>query len=165
MKNKVPKLRFSKFSEDWKEKKLREISILKGGFAFKSDNFLSEKSIYQVIKMGNIYQNNLLLNKNPSYLSKVTEKQKEYTLKNGDTIITLTGTVGKRDFGYSFQITNETNLLLNQRLALFRVDSNKIDYRFLRYILLKDEFLNQFFESSTGGVGNQANVSIKNMEV
>ncbi|MGL5950072.1 MAG: restriction endonuclease subunit S, partial [Cetobacterium sp.] len=137
--NKIPKLRFPEFSGEWEEKRSKDILTLKGGYAFKSDKFLNEKSIYQVIKMGNVYQNNLLLDKNPSYLSKITEREKEYLLKKGDVIITLTGTVGKRDFGYSFQINNEGNLLLNQRLALLRANPNTSDNKFLRYILLKDQ--------------------------
>lgn len=162
--NKVPKVRFPEFTEEWRKRKIREISTLKGGYAFKSNKFLNVKSKYQVVKMGNVYQNNLLLDKNPSYLSEITEKEKEYLLEKGDILITLTGTVGKRDFGYSYQITTEKNLLLNQRLALFKVKDDTTNDRFLRYFILKDQFLDQFFESSTGGTGNQANVSIKNVE-
>lgn len=164
MKNKVPKLRFPEFSGEWENLKIKEIALLKGGFAFKSNNFLTEKSNYQVIKMGNLYQNKLLLDRNPSFLENITLKEKEYLLEKGDILITLTGTVGKRDFGYSYQINNEKNLLLNQRLALIKSKQEVANNKFLKYIVLKNQFLDQFFEASAGGTGNQANVSIKNIE-
>lgn len=162
--NKVPNLRFSEFSGEWDRKRLSEVATIKGGYAFKSKEFLNSKSTYQVIKMGNLYQNQLLLDKSPSYKSEITGKEEEYLLKLGDIIITLTGTVGKKDFGYSYRITSEENLLLNQRLGLIRNLKNISDNRFLKYTVLGKVFLDQFFESSVGGTGNQANVSTKNME-
>ena len=124
--NRVPKLRFKEFNREWEEKKLGEIADIKGGYAFKSQNFLNDKSKYQVIKMGNIYKNKLLLDRSPSYLNEISEKEEEYLLKKDDIILTLTGTVGKRDFGYSYQIEEEKNLLLNQRLACIKNKNQKI---------------------------------------
>lgn len=160
----TPKLRFKEFSGDWDKKRLSEVSTIQGGYAFKSKDFSNYKDNYQVIKMGNLYQNKLLLDRNPSYKKEITEKEEQYLLKSGDIIITLTGTVGKQDFGYSYRISDEKNLLLNQRLGLIRNKKNVSDNRFLRYIVIDKFFLNQFFESSVGGTGNQANVSTKNME-
>ncbi|RDY22925.1 restriction endonuclease subunit S [Romboutsia maritimum] len=162
--NKTPKLRFKEFSGDWNKKRLSEIASIKGGYAFKSKEFSNYKDKYQVIKMGNLYQNQLLLDRSPSYKKEITEKEEQYLLKSGDIIITLTGTVGKKDFGYSYRISDEKNLLLNQRLGLIRNKENISDDRFLKYTVLDKFFLDQFFESSVGGTGNQANVSTKNME-
>ena len=159
----VPKLRFKEFTDEWEEKRLGEISNIKGGYAFKSQNFLNNKSKYQVIKMGNIYKNKLLLDKSPSYLDEISEKEKDYLLEKDDIILTLTGTVGKRDFGYSCQIKEEKNLLLNQRLACIKSKKEIINRKFLRYIISHQNFLDIFFEISMGGTGNQANVSIKDI--
>lgn len=161
---KVPELRFKEFTDEWEEKKLGEITEIKGGYAFKSSKFLNKISKYQVIKMGNLYQNKLLLDRNPSFMSKIFDKEEQYLLKKNDIILTLTGTVGKRDFGYSYKIKNEKNLLLNQRLACIRVKSMEYNTDFIKEIIRNEKFLNDFFELSIGGTGNQANVSIKDIE-
>ena len=53
-------------------------------------------------------------------------------------------------------------MLLNQRCGLIRTKGNPY---FLSCLLKTYAFLNQFFESATGGTGNQANVSTKAMEM
>lgn len=159
-----PKLRFKEFSGDWEEKRLGDIAKIKGGYAFDSKKFIKEKSEFQVIKMGNVYQNELILERNPSYIQEVTNNELEYMLKKNDIIITLTGTIGKKDYGYSYRIKdNSKKLLLNQRLALIKNNKN-CNPVFLEYIIKNNRFLYQFFSSSTGGTGNQSNVSIKSVE-
>ncbi|MBZ5201563.1 restriction endonuclease subunit S [Planomicrobium chinense] len=159
----VPQLRFDGFNEEWEVKKLSDVAITKGGFAFPSQRFKNEKSNYQVIKMGNLYNNKLDLDRSPSYLESISNRDQEYLLNEGDIIITLTGTVHKTDFGYSHMITNEKNLLVNQRLALVKSKANS-DSFFLLNLIRHKRFLQQFFTSSIGGTGNQANVSTKAME-
>lgn len=111
--------------------------------------------------MGNLYQNNLDLNRTPSFINYIDSKSNKVLLHYGDIAITLTGTNNKRDFGYSYMFTTEQNLLLNQRCGLIRTEHNPY---FVYNLVKTNSFLNQFFESSTGGTGNQANVSTKSME-
>ena len=112
--------------------------------------------------MGNLYQNQLDLHRSPSYTNILTSKAENAILRKGDIAITLTGTNNKRDFGYTYIFNDEKNLLLNQRCGLIRT---KGDPYFLSCLLKTYAFLNQFFESATGGTGNQANVSTKAMEM
>lgn len=111
--------------------------------------------------MGNLYQNNLDLNRTPSFINYIDSKSNKVLLHYGDIAITLTGTNNKRDFGYSYMFTTEQNLLLNQRCGLIRTEHNPY---FVYNLVKTNSFLNQFFESSIGGTGNQANVSTKSME-
>ena len=111
--------------------------------------------------MGNLYQNNLDLSRTPSFINYIDSKSNKVLLHYGDIAITLTGTNNKRDFGYSYMFTTEQNLLLNQRCGLIRTEHNPY---FVFNLVKTNSFLNQFFESSTGGTGNQANVSTKSME-
>ena len=111
--------------------------------------------------MGNLYQNNLDLSRTPSFINYIDSKSNKVLLHYGDIAITLTGTNNKRDFGYSYMFTTEQNLLLNQRCGLIRTEHNPY---FVYNLVKTNSFLNQFFESSTGGTGNQANVSTKSME-
>lgn len=112
--------------------------------------------------MGNLYQNQLDLHRSPSYTDILTSKAENVILRKGDIAITLTGTNNKRDFGYTYIFNDEKNLLLNQRCGLIRTTGNPY---FLSCLLKTYAFLNQFFESATGGTGNQANVSTKAMEM
>ena len=111
--------------------------------------------------MGNLYQNNLDLSRTPSFINYIDSKSNKVLLHYGDIAITLTGTNNKRDFGYSYMFTTEQNLLLNQRCGLIRTEHNPY---FVYNLVKTNSFLNHFFESSTGGTGNQANVSTKSME-
>ena len=158
----VPKLRFKEFTDEWQKIPLNLFTNIYGGYAFKSENLLNYKSKYQVIKMGNVNNNTLNLEKNPSYLNTISQKELPYLLEKNDIILTLTGTFGKKDFGYSYQIKNETNLLLNQRLAVFKITNSNYSANFLKQ--LNNTFLNKFFRFSVGGTGNQANVSIQDIK-
>ena len=158
----VPNLRFPEFQGEWEKCKLGNIANITGGYAFKSDTLNSIGGKYQVVKMGNLYQNQLDLHRSPSYTNILTSKAENVILRKGDIAITLTGTNNKRDFGYTYIFNDEKNLLLNQRCGLIRT---KGDPYFLSCLLKTYAFLNQFFESATGGTGNQANVSTKAMEM
>lgn len=164
----IPTLRFPEFKGQWERKKLGEVAEFKAGYAFKSEAMLSEKSNYQLLKMSNVYQSELRLDRNPSYWENINEKQKEFILKKGDSILTLTGTVGKRDYGYSIMITEDDKYLLNQRLVLLREKKGKSENGFINHILSNERFLFYFFGEAKGGTGNQTNVGtedVKNIEL
>ena len=158
----VPNLRFKEFQGEWEKCKLGNIANITGGYAFKSDTLNSIGGKYQVVKMGNLYQNQLDLHRSPSYTDTLTRKAENVILRKDDIAITLTGTNNKKDFGYTYIFNDEKNLLLNQRCGLVRAKGNPY---FLSCLLKTHTFLNQFFESATGGTGNQANVSTKAMEM
>lgn len=148
---------------EWGIKKLGEVVKVQGGFAFDSKSFLSN-GIFQVIKMSNLYGGILDLERSQSFLNQISARESEFLLKENDILITLTGTIGKRDYGYTFQITDEKNLLLNQRVARIVVKSQSVDVKYLFYELKTNRFLNQFFYTARGGTGNQANIGIEDVE-
>jgi len=164
----TPTLRFPEFNGNWEVKKLSDVAEFKAGYAFKSEEMLSEKSNYQLLKMSNVYQSELRLDRNPSYWDNIDKKQQEFLLKNGDSILTLTGTVGKRDYGYSVMIKEDNKYLLNQRLVLLRQKKGISVNEFINQILLNERFLYYFFAEAKGGTGNQTNVStddVKNIKL
>ena len=160
----VPNLRFPGFEGEWEVRKLGEMAEFKAGYAYKSEQMLTEKGLYQLIKMSNVYQNELRLDRNPSFWSIVNSKEKEFLLKNGDTILTLTGTVGKKDFGYSIQIKEDNKYLLNQRLVLLREKKDRSINDFISYVVSNESFLSDFFRKAKGGTGNQKNVEVENIK-
>ena len=88
------------------------IANITGGYAFKSDTLNSIGGKYQVVKMGNLYQNQLDLHRSPSYTDTLTRKAENVILRKDDIAITLTGTNNKKDFGYTYIFNDEKNLLL-----------------------------------------------------
>lgn len=157
----VPTLRFDKL-KNFHRQKLGTLCTIVGGYAFDSKKMIP-KGNYQIVKMGNFYAGKLDLSRTTTFLDNPTQSELSALLKKHDIVITLTGTVNKKDYGYTVQIDNENNLLLNQRCALIRAKNN-IDSNYLLYLLKSNEFLSQFYASSVGGTGNQTNVSIKAIE-
>jgi type I restriction enzyme S subunit len=144
--------------EGWKWVKLGAVSEIINGFAFKSGEFKNQGH-YQVIKIGNVRPGNLRLEEKPAFVHNVDNKVLDRSLlKQNDLIISLTETRKKRDYGYVAMITNQKNLLLNQRLAIIRLNKG-YDSRFFLYLLRMDLFLDQFFRNETGNVG-QGNVGV-----
>lgn len=142
---------------------LGEISEIMGGYAFKSSMMSDEPKKYQIIKMSNLYRGVLDLSRSPSFWENVDSKTERYLLKENDILMTLTGTVGKRDYGYTVQLKNENNLLLNQRVCCIRPRQKKVHTFYLFQYLRTQEFLNKFFDCSIGGTGNQSNVGISDL--
>ena len=155
----VPNLRFSNLDKLMKVR-LGDICTITGGYAFDSHK-MTQKGDYQIIKMGNLYNGIFDLSRNSSFINAPTKKELEYLIQENDILITLTGTTNKKDYGYTVQMEQPKNLLLNQRCALIR--ASKVNEKYLFYLLNSNDFLKQFYASSTGDTGNQTNVSINDM--
>ncbi len=159
---------FSQRGEGWVDKPLGEICNFLNGFAFKSADAVDESNV-QLIRMGNLYKNVLDLDRKPSYYpSEFSEVHSRYLLNEGDLIISLTGTTGKRDFGFTVEIPMcEQKLLLNQRIAkIIEIDNKQVEKQFLLRILKSKSFLDELYASANGT--RQANLStsaLKDIEI
>ena len=141
----------------WKKTKVEDVATVMSGQPFKSETF-RETGKFQVIRMGNVRPGALRLKEQPVFLNEVEKKILEKSkLEIGDTIITLTGTRNKRDYGFT-TIILFPDLLLNQRIAAIRFNEKYLP-KFFLYFSWTDEFKNQFFANETGNVG-QGNVGM-----
>ena len=148
--------------EDWGLFELGDFAQVEGGYAFSGKRFLGSGK-YQVIKMSNLYGGMLNLTRSQSFLEELAINEHHYIINTNDIIITLTGTVGKTDYGYSYRVITEKNLLLNQRVARIIVQ-DKVNPIFIGYYCKTPVFLKQFFEKSKGGTGNQTNVGTNDIK-
>jgi type I restriction enzyme S subunit len=162
--NALPRFRFPEFDDAWRPSTLREVIDFLAGYAFKSSAMESKPSRYQLIKMSNVYKNEIRLDRNPSFWSELDPKLRKFVLEKNDVVLTLTGTVNKRDYGYSVAIPSNDQFLLNQRLARLRAIEKRSLDEFIRQIILTNRFFHYFFFSSKGGTGNQSNVGIEDLK-
>ncbi|WP_051254309.1 restriction endonuclease subunit S [Arenibacter latericius] len=159
----IPTLRFKEFEGEWEETKLSNKIEFIAGYAFKSSKMKNTVSKFQLIKMSNVYKSELQLDRNPSFWDDVNERESKYILREKDILLTLTGTVGKQDYGYSIVILENNKFLLNQRLVCLRYVENRTDSDFINNLIKTSRFFYFFFNESKGGTGNQTNVGIEDL--
>ena len=141
---------------------IESVADVKGGYAFRSKSFSKSESNYQVIKIGNVKPGKINLKKSPAYLEIVSDKiLDKAALAIGDVLVTLTGTKGQRDYGWT-AVVDKSNLLLNQRVAALQFDNTRCKSKFFLYYSWTQSFRDQFFKTETGNTG-QGNVGMKSV--
>lgn len=148
--------------KEWVWVKLSDVSALKGGFAYKSNDFIKSGQ-NQVIRMGNVRPGSLRLDENPVFIEpELSQKTTDYEIVDGDILLTMTGTKGKRDYLYSVLVDTQKRagkkLYLNQRICAVRGLGIVSD--FLNISLKSELLLSAIYEKSTG-TANQANIGME----
>lgn len=144
----------------WKVSKLKYFASIQGGFAFSSDSFTHEG--VQILRIGNLYQNNLELERQPIFLDvNELDRFRDFAIYKDDILMSLTGTLGKRDYGFAIKVERDDVFLLNQRVAKITPDETRLYRDFLLYILWSDSYLNQLYSLPSGT--KQANLSNSNV--
>ncbi|MFS0615419.1 restriction endonuclease subunit S [Lederbergia ruris] len=114
------------------EVRLGDICTIKGGYAFKSKDFIDNG--IPLIRIANIIDKSVEFNEGSKYLpSNYTDKFNEYLIKKGDILVALSGaTTGKYGmYNYDY------NALLNQRVARITPNLEYLDPRYLFYYMSK----------------------------
>ena len=147
---------------EWSEKPLSELLNVISGYAFKSELF-AESGI-PVLRIGNI-NTGIFQAVNMVYW-KEDKKLERYKVYPGDLVMSLTGTVGKDDYGNVCILDNEYDAYyLNQRNAKFQIKGNINKYYLSE--LLKFPQIKKRLTGISRGV-RQANISnqdILNLQV
>lgn len=142
--------------QHWTVGKVKHLAVISGGYAFNSNEF-SDSGI-QLIRIGNLYQSKLQLDREPIYVPIASRgKYKPFEVKWGDLLMSLTGTLGKRDYGFAVMYDSVDPSLLNQRVAKITPLSEKVEPAFLLLLLQSESYLNQIYSLPSGT--KQANLS------
>ena len=142
----------------WKIIALKQVLKVIGGYAFKSDEF-KENGI-PVLRIGNI--NLGVFRPTNMVFWEKTEKLQRYLIFPNDLVMSLTGTVGKSDYGNVCILDNSYNeYYLNQRNAKLEIIGS-IDKLYLSNILKFDAIKTRLTSISRGV--RQANISNKDIE-
>ena len=142
----------------WEVKKLEGLVKIIGGYAFKSSDF--QENGIPVLRIGNINSGefkpiNMVFWKKDVNLSR-------YSILPGDMVISLTGTVGKSDYGNICILDNSyEEYYLNQRNAKLEI-LEKLDKYYLSKVLKFDSIKSKLTNISRGV--RQANISNKDIE-
>lgn len=156
---------FTERGEGWVEKQLSDLCEFLNGFAFKSDDAVTESQT-QLVRMGNLYGNQLDLDRNPVfYPDSFATVHSRYVLEEGDIVMSLTGTTGKEDYGFAVRIPNcDRTLLMNQRIMKFDgIKRDIIDGGYLLHYLRSRCFLDILYTTANGT--RQANLSSVTMKL
>lgn len=140
------------FEGEYKKVPLRDISMVISGYAFKSKKY-DPNGKYVVVKIGNVKERHFDFSRD---LTRTDEADKnileKYLLQEGDCLITQTGSRGKRDYGFVSMISNQTNYLLNQKVAALRFNKDVAMPQFFQYYLSSPNYRDKFFSYETGNV-------------
>lgn len=128
-------------AEKWKDGVVSDLVAIYSGYAFKSTDFDSDGK-YGLVTIKNVQDGNFLTTCS-DYLLKVPTKVPDYVhLKSGDTLLSLTGNVGRVCIAYG------EKLLLNQRVAkLAGVHSHN---SFAYFMFRQDDFKAKLISISRG---------------
>ena len=152
--------------EHWAIVKLGHIFSYLGGFAYNS-NLYTDESDYQVVRIGNVKNYRLVLESNPVYISESTAKEtSRYKLQSNTILFTMTGTKGKRDYFFTYLLTDNDvankNLFLNQRVGCL-IPTDDICPKYFDYLLKDNRILDSVFLYETG-TANQGNLGIDSIK-
>jgi type I restriction enzyme S subunit len=145
---------------EWRWVRLGEVVTLLGGYAYASGAYISA-SLNQIIRLGNVKNDNLLLDQRPAFISDALAQQTdEYAILEGDILVTMTGTKGKRDYAFTLAVSPadlaNRRLFLNQRVGAIRPFRREL-VPLINLFLKSDQLLDLVFATSTG-TANQANI-------
>lgn len=136
--------------------------LLIGLYAYKSKTFI-ERSEYQVLRLGNVKNDEIRHTAKPVFISKeLAEKTANFRCKPNDILLTMTGTRLKKDYFYTVVVSNkDTNYFLNQRVGCLREYYPNIN-KWLIWVLKSEGILSQVFKYETG-TANQGNLGAENI--
>ncbi|WP_198936663.1 restriction endonuclease subunit S [Anoxybacillus kestanbolensis] len=146
-------------SEKWQHKQLGQLLKLRGGYAFKSEDF-HEHGDVAVLRISNIKNNGIDLEDAVYVDRNVAEQAKDYKLREGNVVIAMSGaTTGKT----AIVRKEDLPLVLNQRVGVFDIyNSEHLSEEYLAYVVQSSSFKNQILVNAIGGA--QPNISGKQIE-
>jgi Restriction endonuclease S subunits len=140
----------------WDVESLSSLIHIQGGYAFKSADFGTEG--IPVVKIGNANKKGFTAENIDFIQPELPENLKQYELFPGDLLMSLTGTVGKDDYGNITEVTDEYNkYYLNQRVAKLSIKSSKINKDYFNFCLSHQSMKNELIKNNRGV--RQANIN------
>ncbi|HEP1842486.1 TPA: restriction endonuclease subunit S [Streptococcus suis] len=153
--NNIPAYRFQGYTDAWELRKLGEVAPLRGGFAFKSSDFVKEG--IPIVRISNILSNGHVGAEFVHY--KELEQDERFTLHDGAAVLAMSGaTTGKVSV---LHVDEGEKYYQNQRVGYF-TPTPEYNYDFIKVIVNSTFFTTQL--SSVLVAGAQPNISSKEVD-
>ncbi|WP_105182461.1 restriction endonuclease subunit S [Streptococcus suis] len=153
--NNIPAYRFQGYTDAWELRKLGEVAPLRGGFAFKSSDFVKEG--IPIVRISNILSNGRVGAEFVHY--KELEQDERFTLHDGAAVLAMSGaTTGKVSV---LHVDEGEKYYQNQRVGYF-TPTPEYNYDFIKVIVNSTFFTTQL--SSVLVAGAQPNISSKEVD-
>ncbi|MBA7619470.1 hypothetical protein ES703_26809 [subsurface metagenome] len=158
--------KIGRIPKEWEVVRLGDYIDMYSGYAFKRQDFLSDKSNgTPIIKIGNLQKGSIIIDEETDYVSKdFYEKLPDFQLHHGDVLIALSGaTTGK----VSVVDKDLCLALVNQRVGKFKILSpEKVTQEYFYYLSQSDTFKKFVFRNiGQSAQGNLSPNQIKNSEI
>ncbi|NQI35483.1 restriction endonuclease subunit S [Streptococcus suis] len=153
----IPKRRFKEFenADAWELRKLGEVAPLRGGFAFKSSDFVEDG--IPIVRISNILSNGHVGAEFVHF--KEQEQDERFTLYDGAAVLAMSGaTTGKVSV---LHVNDGEKYYQNQRVGYF-TPTQRYNYDFIKVIVNSTFFITQL--SSVLVAGAQPNISSKEVD-
>lgn len=152
--------------EHWEIISLGLIFEYIGGYAYHSSDFTIDETNNQILRIGNVKNDKLILNDKKVFISDdIANKSNKVKVQEEDLIFTMTGTKGKRDYFYTVLFENsmsDKSLFINQRVGCLRAKMD-ISVKYYSYLLKDIKILDSIFIYETG-TANQGNLGIESIK-
>lgn len=130
--------------QGWEYKQLGEVCNILNGYAFKSSKYTNSGT--RIIRITNV-QKGYVIDNDPKYYSDDDIKNlTQYSLFEGDLVMSLTGNVGRVGLLQRSMLP----AALNQRVACLRTKSDEISLNYLFHLLNSDTFERTAIQSARG---------------
>lgn len=141
---------------EWEDLSIGNLCQVKGGFAFKSQEF--KKEGVPIIRISNISNKNNFIESDNMVFSNKRLNDKNYIIQKGDLLIAMSGaTTGKASI-----YNHDKPAYLNQRVGIFKSKNKKLFYPFLVQYIFSEIFRKNL--STLLVAGAQPNVSSFDIE-
>jgi type I restriction enzyme S subunit len=144
-------------SKGWEIKNAASVIKLQGGYAFKSIDFNDVVGV-PVVKIGNANKAGFTVKDIAFVHPENPERLEQYELYPSDLLMSLTGTVGKDDYGNITEVSCDYEMYyLNQRVAKIELIDKKVTKNYIKYYFGNDKVKAEIVKSNRGV--RQANIS------
>ena len=125
-------------NREWKEVRLGDVCDLITGFAFKSEEYSTDKGELRVVRGDNVTEGYIRWEEKTRYWNNSIIGLEKYLLKENDILIGMDGSkVGKNR---ALVRKKQLPLILAQRVACIRA-KEEVDQKFVAYNVICDRFL------------------------
>lgn len=145
---------------DWESKELQTVSNIISGYSFDSKDFSKENSV-KCIKITNVGVREFIEDTDELLPEKFVETQKNFTVKEGDIVISLTRTIISSGLKVARVPLSWDNALVNQRVAAIKSNS-QANLTYIYLYLCTDTVFKYIEEKSRSLM--QPNLSINDLK-